>query len=72
MVWHGVVICSIFSNKTIVFFIFSMQLHLFDALLTHVVKDFNKINWVAQSGLADNIAAVVKEYRTSRKITVSE
>ena len=34
-----------------------------------VIKDF-KINWVAQSGIVDNIAKIVKEYKTSRKLTV--
>jgi hypothetical protein len=34
------------------------------------IKDF-KINWVAQSGFTENIVKIIKEYKTSRKLTVS-
>ena len=46
-----------------------------NALLLHlkvapsVIKDF-KMAWVAQSGLVDNVAKVIKEYKVSRKLTV--
>lgn len=34
------------------------------------IKDNMKINWVAETGLVENISEIVKEYKIHRKLLV--
>ena len=49
----------------------------FDKLLVNLrmdavyVKENMRIPWVAETGIAENIKTAIKEYKESRKLTVS-
>jgi hypothetical protein len=36
------------------------------------VKENLRVSWVAESGIPENVAAIVKEYRTTRGLLVSQ